>query len=175
MRVLVVYASHYGSTKGIAERIGETLHDQGLDVELRSADAQSGPLAEEGFDAFIIGSAVHAGHWLRPAVALIRENAEFLAQHPAWLFSSGPIGEKYVHQPQPDPAEIAEFRSKIDVRGHVVFAGAFDPTKADLTRVGWLERQFSKRFLPVGDFRDWAEIEASANVIARELSAVPVG
>lgn len=175
MRVLVVYATHYGSTKGIAERIGETLHEQGLDVELRSVDAPSGPLAEDGFDAFIIGSAVHAGHWLRPAVAFVRDNVRVLAARPTWLFSSGPIGAKYVHKPQPDPAEIAEFRSKLDVRGHVVFAGAFDPTTADLNRAGWIERQFSKRFLPVGDFRDWAEIEAWANVIARQLSAVPVG
>lgn len=156
-----MYASHYGSTKGIAERIGDALRQQDVDVELRSADDESAPLAEDSFDAYVIGSAVHAGHRLRPAVAFVRENVDVLAPRSAWLFSSGPIGEKYVHGSQPDPAEIGEFRRLLDVRDHAVFAGSFDPTTADLTKAGWLERQIGKRFLPVGDFRDWASIEAS--------------
>jgi menaquinone-dependent protoporphyrinogen oxidase len=174
MRVLIVYASKYGSTKGIAERIGQTLREKDLDVELRSADADSGHLADENYDAYVIGSAIHASHWLRAADEFVRADLDVLAKRPVWLFSSGPIGAKYVRQPQPDPAEIAEFRRLLNARDHVVFAGAFDPATVDQARAGWLERQISKRFLPVGDFRDWAEIEAWANGIARALSAVPV-
>jgi hypothetical protein len=56
-----------------------------------------------------------------------------------------------------------------------VFAGVFDPATVDEARANWLERQISKRFLPVGDFRDWDVIEAWATGIARELSLVSVG
>ena len=175
MRVLVVYASHYGSTKGIAERIGATLTQQDLDVEVRSAEADFGSLSEEKFDGFVIGSAVHAGHWLKPAIEFVRANVDVLSARPSWLFSSGPIGEKYVDQPQPDPREIGELRRLLNVRDHVVFAGAFDPQTADLSRAGWLERQISTRFIPVGNFRDWQAIETWARGIARHLSLVSVG
>lgn len=174
MRVLVAYASQYGATKGIAKRIGYTLHQQGLEVELWSADAVSIELADQKYDAYVIGSAVHIGHWLRPAADFVRDNADVLASRPTWLFSSGPVGEKHVHEPQPDPEEIPEFRLILDVRDHVVFAGASDPSTADQGKAGWLERQISKRFLPIGDFRDWPAIEAWAVEIARNLSPVAV-
>jgi len=174
MRALIIYASHYGSTKGIAERIDGKLRERGLEVTVASTDEAGDRAGLESYDAYVIGSAVHAGHWLKPAVEFVRSHEALLAARPTWLFSSGPIGEKYVHKPQPEPAEIADFRRLLDVRDHVVFAGAFDPTTADLTKGNWLERQVSKRFLPVGDFRDWPEIEAWANRIARELNAVAV-
>ena len=38
MKVLVVYASRHGGTRGIAERIGEVLQADGLDAQVASAD-----------------------------------------------------------------------------------------------------------------------------------------
>lgn len=35
MRVLIVHASRYGSTEGIAERIGEVLRQHGLETAVR--------------------------------------------------------------------------------------------------------------------------------------------
>jgi menaquinone-dependent protoporphyrinogen oxidase len=174
MRVLVVYASHYGATKGIAERITEKLRQHELDVDLRSADHDFVFAADGTYDGFVIGSAIHAGHWLKPATEFVHGNAAVLATRPAWLFSSGPIGDKYVDEPQPDPKEIDDFRKVLDLRDHIVFAGAFDPQKVDWSDIGWLERQISQRFIPVGDFRDWDVIESWADAIARTLSPVLV-
>jgi menaquinone-dependent protoporphyrinogen oxidase len=174
MRVLVVYASHYGATKGIAERIAETLRDEQIDVDLKSAGEDFRHIADEEYDAFVIGSAIHAGRWLQPAVEFVHGHAVTLARRPSWLFSSGPIGEKYVNQPQPDPKEIPELRRVLDVQDHVVFAGAFDPTTADLSRASWLEKQFVNHLMPVGDYRDWPQIEAWARRVEGELTAVPV-
>ena len=171
MRVLVVYASHYGATRGIAERIAETLRNEQLDVDLKSADADFSHLADEEYDGYVIGSAIHAGRWLRPATDFVHDHVVTLARRPSWLFSSGPIGEMYVHQPQPDPKEIPELRRALDVQDHVVFAGAFDPSTIDESRAGWLERTFAKKFIPAGDFRDWPQIEAWADGIALELEA----
>jgi menaquinone-dependent protoporphyrinogen oxidase len=171
MRVLVAYATAYGATKGIAEKIAETLRARDLDVELRSVD-EPVRMSDPDFDAFVIGSAIHAGGWLKSGTEFVQENLATLARRPTWLFSSGPIGDKAVAAAQPDPRQISGFRRALDVQDHVVFGGAFDPATADLSRAGWLERQISTHFLPAGDYRDWAAIEAWATEIAHELSAV---
>jgi menaquinone-dependent protoporphyrinogen oxidase len=166
MRALVVYASSYGATKGIAERIADTIRSDGLDVDLVPADESI--LIEAGsYDAFVIGSAIHAGHWLKPAIEFVRANEPLLKGTPVWLFSSGPIGDKAVGQPQPDPKEIDEVRERVQVREHVVFGGAFDPKTANFERVSWLEKQLTTHLpLPTGDWRNWEEIEAWSRQIA---------
>jgi menaquinone-dependent protoporphyrinogen oxidase len=174
MRVLVVYSSQYGSTKGIAERIAETLRGQDTKVVLASADAETAGNDLDIFDGFVIGSAIHAGHWLKPAVEFVHRYDTELGSRPTWLFSSGPIGEKYVHEPQPDPKEIESIRHLLNVKDHVVFAGAFLPETIDESRSNWIERTIAKRFIPAGDFRDWPAIEGWADRIAEELSPVPV-
>lgn len=170
MKVLVAYATHLGSTHGIAERIAETLKAEGIGVRLESVD-HLGLITDE-FDAFVIGSAVHAGHWLKPATEFLDLNRDVLARKPVWLFSSGPIGEKAVRMPQPDPKELNHFRDYLTPRDHVVFAGAFDRTVAD-ERGGLLERAVN-RFIPEGDYRDWPKIEAWARSIAGQLEPVLV-
>ena len=64
-RVLVGYATAAGSTAGIAERIGETLREQGCEVVCRPVGPDLDPSA---FDAVVVGSAVHNMAWLRPAL-----------------------------------------------------------------------------------------------------------
>jgi menaquinone-dependent protoporphyrinogen oxidase len=170
MRVLIAYATHFGATQGIAEKIGETLQAEGMTVEV--SPVKEIQHVDGSFDAFVIGSAVHASHWLKPAVEFVERNVEVLGTRPVWLFSSGPIGEKYVHLVQPDPKEIGRFRQLLEPRGHIVFAGAFDREVA-MEKGGFLDR-IAGRFIPEGDFRDWTAIETWAIGIARELRAVPV-
>ncbi len=130
------------------------------------------PLVEASeYQGFAIGSAIHAGHWLKPGIEFVRNNVGLLRDAPVWLFSSGPLGDKGASGPQPDPKEIDDIRDLVDVRNHVVFGGAFDPETADLERVGWIEKQISTHFLPVGDWRNWDEIEAWAREIAVSVAA----
>lgn len=60
MRVLVTYASRHGATKGIAERIAQTLDRTGLEVTLLPVE-DAEPIAE--YDAFVIGSGAYLGGW----------------------------------------------------------------------------------------------------------------
>ena len=170
MRVLVAYGTALGATRGIAERLAATISSAGLDVELRSV-GDPGPV--EGFDAFVVGSAVHAGHWLREATEFVRAHRIALADHPTWLFSSGPVGDRYLAKEGPDPAEVGEFRSAIGPRGHHVFAGAHDRASVQASRLGTVNRFVARRLIPEGDWRDWSAIAAWGAGIARELVGSP--
>jgi menaquinone-dependent protoporphyrinogen oxidase len=181
MKILVAYASRHGATRGIAERIAQTLGHRGLTVTLQPVE-QAGSIGEH--DAFVIGSAAYTGHWLKEATNLVRRHRALLASRPVWLFSSGPVGTETVDAKGRDvlgaaePQEFAEFAGAIHPREQRVFFGSYDP---DADPIGFIER-LGARFtrmpaireaLPAGDFRDWPEIEAWADRIARDLQPVP--
>lgn len=168
-RVLVVVASRFGSTRAIAERIAETIGACGVTVEVRSADEADGPGDVDGYGAFVIGSTVEAGHWLPAAADFVQRHEAALAAHPVWLFSSGPLGDRAVLAPQPDPKEVATFRRTVVPRDHRVFAGAYDRETADFSGMGLAERTLVRRLMPSGDWRDWPGIEAWAREIVRDL------
>jgi menaquinone-dependent protoporphyrinogen oxidase len=157
MRVLVTYASKHGSTRGIAEAIGERLRERGLDAEVRPVHEVDGL---ERYDAVVLGSAVYLGAWMKEALAFLDRNDEALRRIPVWLFSSGPTAD--------DPMDLAvseKLRLRLDALGardHHLFRGALD--RQDL---GLLERTAVKAAKqPLGDFRDWADVEQWADAIA---------
>jgi menaquinone-dependent protoporphyrinogen oxidase len=180
MHVLVAYASRHGATRGIAERIAETLRGAGLDAVARPAASVR---TLDGYDAFVIGSAAYMFHWLKDASDLVRRNRAVLRAKPVWLFSSGPTGTEPLDAKGRDqkvaavPKEIPELQENLNARDHQVFFGAYE---LDRKPIGLAERFVSlmpaaKGAMPVGDFRDWEEIEAWAGEIARDLTRVPVG
>jgi menaquinone-dependent protoporphyrinogen oxidase len=181
MKILVAYASRHGATKGIAERVAQTLERTGLDVTLKPAEG-AGPI--DAYDAFVIGSAAYMGGWMGDATTFVRRHRDVLAHRPVWLFSSGPVGTEPVDAKGRDqleasrPKEFEEFARSIQPRDTQVFFGAYDP---DAEAVGLAEGLMARfmRFMPAarnalpsGDFRDWPAIEAWSEGIARELQPV---
>jgi menaquinone-dependent protoporphyrinogen oxidase len=177
MRILVAYATRHGATRGIAERIAATLERSGLDVALQAVESAN---ALADYDAFVVGSAAYMGRWIDEAASFVRRNRDVLASRPVWLFSSGPVGTETVDAKGRDviraaePREFAELADTIHPVDERVFFGAFDP---DAKPIGLAER-LGARFmrlpsvreaLPAGDFRDWPQIEAWAEGIARQL------
>ena len=175
MRILVVYASKYGSTRGIAERIANTLNESGQQASAVRA-SKAGPL--DGYDAFVIGSAAYMFSWMKEALDFVRQNSSVLRSKPVWLFSSGPIGTSTIDAQGRDvrettvPKEIAELRSSIQPRDHHVFFGAFDHTKLTLPHRLVYMLPAMKNLFTDGDFRDWDEIDAWAKEIAAALADV---
>ena len=43
----------------------------------------------ESFDAFVVGSALYIGHWMKEAKEFAKRNRAILSNRPVWLFSSG--------------------------------------------------------------------------------------
>ena len=169
MRVLVAYASKYGTTREIAERIALRLTGAGREADARPVSA-TGDLTD--YDAFVVGSAAYIGHWRKDAAEFVRHNRAILADRPTWLFSSGPLGTKATDAEGRDlrvtaePGEIAEFRAAIAPRDHHVFFGALDPGRLGLRDRAIRMLPAGRALLPEGDFRDWQEIEGWAENIA---------
>lgn len=176
MRVLVVYASRYGATQGIAERIAATLRQHGVDVTLKPVQAAGDPA---DYDAFVIGSAIYYFRWMRKAAEFVRRNRAVLAERPVWLFSSGPLGVETKDAEGRDkcavtvPKDIAEFEQSIHPREHRVFFGALERDKLGFTHRLMLKLPVNKdnAIFPLGDFRDWNNIEAWAGKIAESLKS----
>ncbi len=166
MKMLIAVSSKHGSTKEIAEAIGTTVREAGIEVDV--VDAQQVESVEP-YDAVIVGSAVHLGRWMGPARDLVNGSADALRTRPVWLFSSGPLRLDIVDPA--DAAEGAKLHELVGARGHQVFPG-----KADKHELGFFERAaVSMVKNGWGDHRDWPAIQEWAASIARELTAVPAG
>jgi menaquinone-dependent protoporphyrinogen oxidase len=165
MNVIIVVGSKHGSTRAIAEVVGEELRNSGLDVSIVDADASD--ISLDGYGAAVIGSAVYVGRWMKDARDFIVANRESLRKMPLWLFSSGPLDD--VSDKPIDHAEVRAFADDVRARDHRVFAGSLD--KADLS---FVERAAVRLVhAPYGDSREWDEIRSWAATIAAELAARP--
>lgn len=161
MKILVTAASKHGDTAEIANAIREALRRRGVEVTVAPAEKVD---SVEGFDAYVLGSAVYADHWLKPAIDLGEKKGVGFASRPVVLFANGPIGDP--PKPEEDPVDVAEIKATTCARDHVLIAG-----KLDKSQLGFAERAIVVAFrAPFEDFRDWEEINRWAASIADALS-----
>lgn len=82
-RILVGYATRTGSTVGVAEAIGKTLGERGLEVDVKPLK-ENPPL--DCYDAVVLGSAVNGGAWLPEAMSFVESHRTALADKPVAVF-----------------------------------------------------------------------------------------
>lgn len=164
--ILVTYASKYGATKEIAEKIGEVLRQNGLQVDILPVEEVQ---VLYRYGAVILGSAVYIGSWQKEAVKFLHTHKNSLTERPVWLFCSGPTGTG-------NPLELVEglrlpdalqpVADRIRPRDIAVFHGHIN-----LDKINFIEKWAIKSLVkkPFGDFRDWDSITAWATMIANAL------
>ena len=164
--ILVTYASKYGATKEIAEKIGQVLGQAGLQADVLPVDAirDLNP-----YKAVILGSALYIGKWQKEGAAFLKANEKTLADRPVWLFSSGPTGKGdpvELLEGKRLPAELQPVADRIRPRDIAVFHGHINPDK-----INWIEKWAIKSIVkkPMGDFRDWDMIVTWTSTIADAL------
>jgi menaquinone-dependent protoporphyrinogen oxidase len=158
-RVLVAYASKYGSTGGVADAIGKELcsKDMATDVVLiKNANNIS------SYQGVIIGSAIYMGKWMSEAVDFVKKNKDILHKVPVAYF----LVCMTLSQPtEKNRAEVLSYMDPIlkavpEIRpvGIGTFAGALD-----YNNLSWINKKILKsKGTPEGDFRNWEDIRTWA-------------
>ena len=168
-KILVAYASQAGSTKSVAEAIGQTLAQSGAAVDVR-------PMKDvkdlEPYRAVVAGSAIHGGKWLPVAMQFMRSQRASLTHKPLAVFLvcitlALPNADKY----RPGVADwLAPVRAIARPVSEGCFAGALDFNKVPLSFNSLLLRvAVAIGALPRGDYRDWDAVRAWASSLAVQL------
>ena len=121
MKTLILYATKYGATREIAERISKHM-DSAVLHDLKQADVP----ALANFDCVIIGSPLYAGSIRKEVKAFLAQHADQLRGKTLGLFLSGmaPADEQKYFADN-FPPEILQAASATSLLG-----GIFDPQKA---------------------------------------------
>jgi menaquinone-dependent protoporphyrinogen oxidase len=163
--VLVTYATKYGATRGIAEKIGAVLIEEELQSDILPVK-QVKDISK--YTAMVLGSAVYIGMWRKEVEAFIRNNEITLSGIPIWIFSSGPTGDKdaaELMQGWVIPPALKPVIDRINPKDIIVFHGLIDSSKMNFFE-NWAIKNVKA---PLGDFRRWDDISAWAKSIAAEL------
>ena len=167
-RVLVAYGTKHGATTEIAEAIGRTLREKGVEADVLRAGAVR---SLDGYGAAVVGSAVYMAHWRGEALRFLRHHRDWLAGHDVWLFSTGPVGEADEAGEAEDehwtkPKKVEELAAEVGARDHVVFGGMVDVDE------GFMRKKMAAGMPEeVRDRRDWDEIAAWASGVAAALTS----
>ena len=165
VKVLVAYASKYGSTKEIAEKIGESIKGEGLDVDVLSAEKVKDI---NGYQGVVIGSASYIGMWRKEANNFVKKYEQPLARMPVWIFSSGPAEKGDPVQLMKGwlyPTALKPVIENIKPKDITVFHG-----NINVDKMNFIEKQMIKMVKSgYGDFRDWKAIAGWGRGIAAAL------
>ena len=164
-KILLAYATKYGSTAEIVEKIGAVLRQAGLQTDVLPA-GKVNDLAS--YKAVILGSAVYMGAWRKEAVNFLKTHEQALAGRAVWIFSSGPSGEGdpvKLTNGWRFPTALQPIADRIQPREIVLFHGNLDAKKLNFFEK-WILNNVKAQ---TGDFRDWDAITAWASSIAKAL------
>ena len=169
-RVLVAFATRYGTTQEAAEVVAESIRQSGLDVEVK-------PLRDvktlDGYRAVVIGAALYMYRWHKDAIAFLTRFQQALTGVPLAVFAIGPVNpveKEFADARAQLDKELAQFTwlKPLDIR---IFGGKFDPYALRFPHnlVPGMKK------LPVTDARDLGAVAAWGRDLAarRPFSAAP--
>ncbi len=175
MKVLVVYGTRWGGTVNIAEKIGQTIKDQGYNVDV--VNAKKGPPRIDLYDLVIAGSGIRADKWTKETMAFLEKNAKSLATKKTALFVSCQMAdggkdaqdkakklflEKIAEQYQLKPVALGFFGGFLDFsKSHGLFVDILIRVNRNSLRKNGLDTT------KVRDTRDWQSIEAWAREVTK--------
>ena len=169
-KILVAYASRYGSTGGVAEGIGRFFCERGETADIRLIK-NIGDL--DSYNAVIIGSAVRSSRWLPEAVQFVQDNRKTLSRMPVAYFLTCLALSKQ------NPGTLRTARSYMDSilkevpevkpvdRG--LFPGVLNYGKMSFIIRMVMKSKMKDRGISEGDYRDWNMIRSWAENAAPKL------
>ncbi len=169
-KILVTYASRNGATAGVAEAIGKTLAENGMQVDVLPMQAVA-DLAP--YRAVVAGSAIQGGQWLPEALQFVRTHQGELSRMPfASFLVCMTLAMKKGDYHEHVAAWLAPVRALVRPVSEGLFAGVLDVRKVASVgdrmkfRLSVLMGVWSE-----GDHRDWNAIRAWSKSLAPRLGA----
>lgn len=174
-RILVAYASRYGSTREVAEHLSQTLRRNGFEVDCRSMTELSDI---SDYPTIVLGAPFYFGRWPGSARHFLGRFGPVLAHRDIAVFATGRV------DPDQSPAEA---RQQLDLLlrrcdwlrpfASEMFGGRWDPSllRGAHRWLLWFPGSPLKR-LPVSDLRDWRAVDGWAERIGevvRSTAAQP--
>jgi menaquinone-dependent protoporphyrinogen oxidase len=167
-KVLVTYATHTGSTAGVAEKVAETLRQEGAEAEVMPTKSVKDL---SPYDAVIVGTAIRAGRPHGRVATFLKKNSTALAELPVAYFCVclTMIEDSEQHRSEAsaylDP--LAELVEPVD-RG--LFGGIYAPDKLSAPVRLIMKKIAEKGGLAPGDFRDLDAVETWAKDVLPKLT-----
>ena len=163
-KILLAYATRFGSTQEVAETIAATLREAGLEVDTQlMQDVKT----LDDYAAVMLGAAIYNARWHPAAHQFLTQHRESLGQCPVAIFALGPLSTS--------GAAMRRSRGQLDRElekypwlkpvAVEMFVGKLDPSK-----LGFFERLGTT----ASDHRDWEAIRAWANALPAQLQRAEV-
>ena len=163
-KILVTYATRYGSTQEVAEAVAAALREGGLAVDLQLM-REVRTLA--GYSAVVLGAPLFMFRWHKDALGFLSRHRKALTEQPVAVFALGPTHDPY------DEKEWQDSRDQLDKElskfpwltpvALEMFGGKYDPAYLRFP-VNLLAGK-----VPASDIRDWTAIRAWASNLAAKL------
>jgi len=183
LKVLIVYGTRYGATKGTSEEIAKVLREESFDVKVLNAQEEKVKDISE-YGLIVVGSGVACGRWVNEAEDFLKKFRKEFDNKKLALFVSSvePIAKR-----EGNTAEVAKMY-KIDAEDRVSKYGlkpvsiGFFGGILDFNRMGFLTRKgmevafkaplqkhgFKETSPDAYDLRDWEEIRNWAKELAEK-------
>jgi len=164
--ILVVYASEYGSTGGVANAIANALSSSNTSVDVK-------PIKEvhslENYKHVIIGSPIQYDTWMDEAKQFVKRYEKELAfVNVDYFFTCLTLSkksQKAVKQAQKYADDLVEINSKVTPIHIGQFAGVLDYSKFSFSFRVLAHVMFAVLGVKEGDYRDWSAIKKWSNKI----------
>lgn len=161
--VLVAYASKYGSTREVAERVADRLRSAGFDVDTAPASEVS---SVSKYSAVVLGVALYFFMWRKDAHRFLNRHRDALSGLPVAVFGLGPLEDT--------PEQFEGARGHLDkgLAKHdwlhpsavAVFGGRLDPSS-----LRFPDNNPAMRGMGALDLRDFGAIEVWADSLPDAL------
>lgn len=162
-RILVAYATRYGSTAEVAEAIGDELRKSGVEVDVRPVDEVRDLSL---YRAAVIGSPIYMGKWLPEPQVFIEKNQQYLRTIPVAYFAVGLTvaegGAEILRKAEASMDPVRMLVNPVDV-------GVF-PGKLVSGNLSFTDRTIIKLIrAKTGDFRDWEAVRSWAGTVRSKI------
>ena len=154
-KILVGYATKYGSTQEVAEFIANTLQESDNQPDLR-------PLREvkslTGYRAVVMGAPFYMYQWMKDARKFLSRHEAALTKLPVAVFALGPTDAS--ETPEDNPDVFAQLDKALEAYpwlkpvDQALFGGKFDPSLLKFPMNLFVGQ------MPASDIRDWDAIRS---------------